>query len=101
MRLQLLQITAGYNCLNTPNYLLCFDFENRKQKIKVKMLSNGASSFFFDIFYLQKCKFLCHYTASWAASRKFSGYIPCYPSPLLSVPVTSGKDPPNFASLLF
>jgi hypothetical protein len=44
----------------------------------------------------RSANFCAHYVAHWAATRSFSGSIPTYPSPLPSIPIVSGKDPPSF-----
>jgi hypothetical protein len=40
--------------------------------------------------------FCAHYVAHWAAIKSFSGSIPIYASPLPSISIVSGKDPPLF-----
>jgi hypothetical protein len=44
----------------------------------------------------RSANFCAHYVAHWAATRSFSGSIPTYSSPLPSIPIVSGKDPPSF-----
>jgi hypothetical protein len=42
----------------------------------------------------RSANFYAHHVAYWAAARDFSGCIPTYFPPSLSIPICSGKDPP-------
>ncbi|GLT53027.1 hypothetical protein SLA2020_263250 [Shorea laevis] len=42
----------------------------------------------------RSANFCAHYVAFWAAARPYSGCIPNFFSPLSSIPICSGKDPP-------
>jgi hypothetical protein len=44
----------------------------------------------------RSANFCAHYVAHWVATKSFSDSIPTYPSPLPSIPIVSGKDPPLF-----